>query len=141
MTSSFSVKKIALAVICIFLLLLSCGCGPKMSENDGSARIDSEVMGRGEKSFTFSVTDTEGNTVTCTVRTDKNTVGQALTELNLIAGELGPYGLYVKTVTGITLDFDRDGKYWAFYEGDSSAAQGVDSTNIVNGASYSMKVQ
>lgn len=43
------------------------------------------------------------------------TVGKALLDQGVIAGEDSSYGLYVKTVNGTTLDYDTDGMYWAFY--------------------------
>ena len=75
------------------------------------------------------------------IHTDKKIVGEALLELNLIDGEQGDYGLYVKTVNGITVDFDKDGKYWAFYVGGEYAMSGVDSTEITAGSTYAFKVE
>ena len=63
----------------------------------------------------------------------------ALVENGLIAGDDSEYGLYVKTVNGITLDYDKDGKYWAFYEENAYANQGVDSTPIKEGGVYTFK--
>lgn len=62
-------------------------------------------------------------------------------ELGLIAGEESEYGLYVKTVNGITADYDKDGVYWAFYINGEYAQTGVDSTKIAEGESYSFKVE
>ena len=59
----------------------------------------------------------------------------------LIVGEDGPYGLYIKTVNGITLDYDKDGKYWAFYENGKYAAKGASETEIVSGTTYSFKAE
>ena len=55
------------------------------------------------------------------------------------AGEPGPYGRYVKTVNGITLDYDTDGKYWAFYVDGEYGITGVDETDIVPGSTYMFK--
>ena len=55
-------------------------------------------------------------------------MGDALTELGLIEGEDSEYGLYVKTVNGITADYDTDGHYWAFYVDGEYAQTGVDAT-------------
>ena len=48
---------------------------------------------------------------------------------------------YVKTVNGITADYDADGVYWAFYVNGEYAVSGVDSTPIAEGESYSFKVE
>ena len=57
----------------------------------------------------------------------------------MIEGEDGPYGLYVKTVNGITADYDKDGLYWAFYVDDAYAISGVDKTAIAEGGHYAFK--
>jgi hypothetical protein len=68
-------------------------------------------------------------------------VGEALLDEKLIAGEEGPYGLYVKTVNGITLDYDKDGYYWSFYIDGEYGLTGVDQTEITNGAAYAFKAE
>ena len=73
--------------------------------------------------------------------TDKKTVGEALLDANLISGENGAYGLYVKTVSGITYDYEKDGKYWAFYINGEYGMTGVDVTDIVEGDFYALKAE
>ncbi len=102
---------------------------------------EAQVMGEGSTVFPLSVVDAEGQETLFEIHTDKETVGEALQELGLIDGEVGEYGLYVKTVNGITADYDKDGKYWAFYINGEYAQAGVDSTNIAEGESYSLKVE
>ena len=91
--------------------------------------------------FLFTVVDKDGNETDFEIHTDKKTVGDALLELKLIDGDDGDYGLYVKTVNGITADYDVDKTYWAFYVNGEYATAGVDSTDIKEGASYSFKVE
>ena len=98
-------------------------------------------MGEGQTVFPFTVVDVDGKEMAYEIHTDKTTVGDALLELGLIAGEDGPYGLYVKTVAGITLDFEADGRYWAFYINGEYATTGVSSTPIEAGVSYAFKVE
>ena len=98
------------------------------------------VKGEGATVFYFNVVDKDGNETKFEIHTDKTVVGEALLELGLIEGEAGPYGLYVKVVNGITADYDVDGTYWAFYEGDDYAMTGVDLTEITAGATYAFKV-
>ncbi len=99
------------------------------------------VLGEGETSFTFTVTDIKGTETVFKIHTNKTTVGDALIELELIDGEDGAYGLYVKTVNGVTVDYDKDGKYWAFYVNGEYASTGVYSTVITDGTTYSFKVE
>ena len=138
-------------VLIAAMALLVTGCDSKggdassvLSEQASSVTSEKEVsnqLGEGKSTFNFKVVDAQGKTTSYQIKTDKTTVGDALLELKLIAGEEGQYGLYVKTVNGITLDYNKDGKYWAFYEGDSYALKGVDSTPITEGATYSFKAE
>lgn len=105
---------------------------------DPSAPIE---KGTGATAFTFVVTLADGATTTYTIHTDKDTVGAALLELELIAGEDSTYGLYVKTVQGVTADYDTDKTYWAFYINGEYAMTGVDQTKIEAGATYTFKIE
>lgn len=106
------------------------------AESTGAEAGQPVEMGEGDKLFYFNVTFSNGETSSYAIHTDLETVGDALVQLDLISGEEGQYGLYVKTVAGETLDYDADGSYWALYEGDTYATNGVDSTNITDGATY-----
>lgn len=121
--------KRRLTAVLLLVVLVLAGCGT--AKNTGGS----------EKQFTFVVTDIDGNDTAFEITTDKDTVGEALTDEGLIEGDDGPYGLYVKTVNGITADYDADGTYWAFYENGEYAMSGVDKTDIVPGAEYSFKVE
>lgn len=68
-------------------------------------------------------------------------VGEALLDVGLIAGEDSEYGLYVKTVNGVTADYDTDQTYWAFYVNGEYAQSGTDSADITVGNAYSFKVK
>lgn len=99
------------------------------------------VVGEGEVQFVFEIVDGEGNVTKMAVNTDKKTVGEALVDNALVEGEDSEYGLYVKTVNGITADYDVDQTYWAFYIDGEYAATGVDQTDIEAGSTYSFKVE
>ena len=99
------------------------------------------VVGEGNTSFEFTVVFVDGTSKTYTVKTDKTTVGEALLDAGLIAGEDSQYGLYVKTVDGVTHDYNADGKYWAFYVDGKYAPKGVDQTEIEEGKVYSFKAE
>lgn len=110
-------------------------------ESEDNKQTGNKQLGEGKTKFNFTVADTEGNETQFEIHTDEETVGKALSELGLIEGEEGTYGLYVKTVNGITLDYDKDGAYWAFYINGEYAQTGVDSTPITEGDSYSFKAE
>ncbi len=136
---------ILLAVLIATMALCATGCNdqsqpdPSSSGSVVSAAPPTIVKGEGETVFTFEVTDQENNFTQFEIHTNQTLVGEALQELGLIAGEEGQYGLYVKTVNGITLDYEKDGMYWAFYENGQYAAAGVDKTTIDTGTIYSFK--
>ena len=104
-------------------------------------KTDVKVLGEGQTTFSFKAVDDEGKETAFEIHTDQKTVGAALLELGLIAGEESTYGLYVKTVNGVTVDYNTDGKYWAFYINGEYAMTGVDSTEITEGAEYTFKVE
>ena len=142
-------KKALSCILCTVLIvamaLVTTACSGDAGETDASVETalieDGDVLGEGGNTFPFIVVDQEGQEVSCEIHTDKEIVGEALQELGLLAGEEGPYGLYVKTVGGITVDYDKDGRYWAFYVNGKYAASGVDMTKITAGESYMMKVE
>ena len=125
--------RVLSAVLCMVLIaamaLTMTACGNNKTPDGGTA------------TFTFQVVDGDGKQTDFTIATDKGTVGEALLAEGLIAGEEGPYGLYVKTVNGITADYDVDGTYWAFYVNGEMAPTGVDATPVEDGAVYAFKVE
>ncbi len=131
-------------VLIAVMALTMFGCGKNeqtVAPETTSQAVQREVIGDGKTFFYFGVTDAEGNKTNFEVHTDEKTVGDALMELELLEGEDGPYGLYVKSVDGIAYDYDKDGKYWAFYINGVYATTGVEATNIVNGATYEFKAE
>ncbi|MBR4868781.1 MAG: DUF4430 domain-containing protein [Clostridia bacterium] len=131
------------AVLIAAMALLATGCKDQTSVTPTNTVTPTAVtaVGQGNTGFDFSVTDGEGNTTYFTVNTNQTTVGAALLENNLIAGEDGDYGLYVKQVNGITADYNVDGSYWAFYVNGKYATGGVDQTEIKAGETYAFKVE
>jgi len=94
-----------------------------------------------KKSFTFIVVDGDGKETSFDITSSKKTVGEALLDEGLIEGEDGAYGLYVKKVNGILAEYETTGTYWAFYVNGEYGLTGVDTTDIVDGETYSFKVE
>ena len=161
MKTTFKSKWLS-RLLCLVLVaaaaLATAGCGetreePQTAAEDTAVLDEGEMtasvvlledgaeLGEGETEFLFTITDLDGNETCVTIHTDKATVGEALQELGLIVGEEGPYGLYVKTVNGITVDYDADKAYWAFYVNGRYAMSGVDVTKIVSGDTYELRVE
>lgn len=99
------------------------------------------ACGTDKTAFTVVTTDLEGNETTHQLESDAATVGEALLNAGLIAGHETEYGLYVDTVNGITLDWETDGMYWAFYIDGEYAQTGVDTTELMDGAVYTFKAE
>ena len=98
-------------------------------------------LGSGATQFSFTVIDKDGNETNFLINTDKKTVGEALLDVDLIAGEESEYGLYVKTVNGTTLDYEKDKMYWSFYVNGKYATSGVDTTEIEKDAKYEFRAE
>ncbi|MBR3972598.1 MAG: DUF4430 domain-containing protein [Oscillospiraceae bacterium] len=143
-----SMKKMLPLILCIVLIaamaLFATGCTGSKTETPTEVPIsatvsDGDVLGEGGTVFTVVTVDLEDKETTFEVHTDAETVGAALLELGVIDGEDGDYGLYIKTVNGLTLDWDTDGKYWAFYINGEYALTGVDQTEVTAGTTYSFR--
>lgn len=122
--------SVLLCMVLIAAMALSlAACGSK----------EEPVAASGSISYTVITVDLEGKETKFEITTDKKTVGEELLAQGIIAGDQGDYGLYVKTVNGITLDWDKDAKYWAFYIGEEYATTGVDMTDAEAGVTYILK--
>lgn len=137
----FLTRAAALLLACMLALsFAACGKG----ETDSTASSDAETtakfsertteatepwtsVGEGDCAFPFIVTFADGTKQDYVISTSKKTVGEALVDAGLIAGEESEYGLYVKTVCGVTADYDADGTYWALYVDGEPSLVGVDS--------------
>lgn len=131
--------KIITSLLLIFTMLFCMvSCGEKKTEEGlwaSATYTEDTTLGEGSKTITVEVT-AEEKTVVFTVKTDADTVGAALLEQNLIAGDEGPYGIYIKTVNGMLADFDVDQTYWSFTIAGETAMTGADQTEITDGTVY-----
>ena len=117
------------------------------SENGGSIApeglwanatyLEDTSFGEGAKTVKVKVIVGE-QSVTFTIKTDAETLGDALLAHNLIAGDQGDFGLYVKVVNGITADYDVDQSYWGFSKNGEYMMTGVDGTAIADGEVYEL---
>lgn len=136
-----------LLVAALTLGLTACNKKQEASETNGETKnglwdnaiyLTDTEFGQGTKNLIVEVKAGE-QSVKFTIHTDEATVGDALLENNLITGDEGEYGLYIKTVNGITADYDVDQSYWAFYVDGEYATAGVDSTEIAEESVYQLE--
>lgn len=127
-----------LVAICLASVsLISCAKIDAEGLWENATYRNDKAFGEGEKTVQVEVI-VEEKSVTFTIKTDKETLGDALVEHGLIEGEDGPYGLYVKRVNGILADYDTDGYWWALKQNGESCMTGIDSTVISNGEHYEL---
>ncbi len=132
-----STVAVMLVVLCLFSFAACGNTADKAGLWENATYVKDTTFGDGAKTVVVEV-KAEEKTVTFTVKTDKDTVGAALMEHGLIAGDEGDYGLYIKAVNGITADYDVDQSYWAFHINGEYAMSGVDTTEISEGTTYQL---
>jgi hypothetical protein len=156
-----TIKQLLALTLALLCLICMFSCGSSSNDNkeqpstdgnigasDGSISktgvwenalyLEDTTFGEGANTITVKV-KADGQSVTFTIKTDKKTVGEALMEHDLLAGEEGAYGLYVKKVNGITADYDKDQTYWALYIDGEYAMSGVDTTDVSEGTVYTLE--
>ena len=127
----------------VMLLLGTAACGKHADRGDENGLWENAIylsdteLGKGENTAVVEV-KADNRTVAFTIHTDSKTVGEALAENNLIAGDEGEYGIYIKAVNGITADYDVNQSYWAFYADGEYALSGADSTEISENTVYQL---
>lgn len=130
--------SIALLIICLFSFVACRNSVDATGLWENATYLQDTEFGEGAKTVKVEV-KVEEQMITFTIKTDKKTVGEALVENDLIAGDEGAYGLYVKKVNGIVADYDVNQSYWAFYINGEMAMTGVDMTDIDETAIYRLE--
>lgn len=133
-----SIISIAISVLMIVCLV---SCANNSTDKTGlwenAKYVSDEEFGEGKITVQVEV-KAEEQSVTFTVNTDEKYLGDALVGHELIDGEEGQYGLYVKSVNGIVADYDVDQSYWAFYKNGEYMMTGIDTTEIADGEHYEL---
>ncbi len=132
-----SIVSIALLLI-MLLTLVACQKGVDVKGLWEKATYTKDTTFGNGKTTVMVEVKVEDQSVTFTIKTDKTTLGEALMEHDLIAGDQGQFGIYIKSVNGITADYDVDQSYWAFYINGEYAMTGVDTTQITEGDTYQL---
>ena len=94
----------------------------------------------GVKTITVQIIVDGQDTVTKSITTEAEYLREALDGENLLIGEEGPYGLFVKTVNGITAD-DAKQQWWCFTKGGADLFTGVDTTPIADGDTFEITLK
>ncbi len=123
------------AILILALLFVLVSCTENRDPWEDAVYTEDTTLGEGAKTVQVEVKVDE-HTVTFTIKTDAEMLGEALLAHDLITGEEGAYGLMVLTVNGILADYDIDRYYWGFYQDGEYLMTGVDTTPITNGDHY-----
>lgn len=97
----------------------------------------------GAKAITVEVVDNNGVTKTYNHNTDAEFLRAALAEIDglIIEGDESDFGLYIKSVNGLSAVYETDNAYWALYTNDQYATNGVDGEPVVDGSTYALKYE
>lgn len=87
--------------------------------------------------FTVVVVHSDGTEKEFSYETDEKFVGPVLEKAGLIKGENGAYGMMISEVDGEAIA-DMNKAYWAIYEGEEYAMQGIDTTPVKDGLVYKL---
>ena len=91
----------------------------------------------GDKAYTLTVVDAEGNETVHELQTDEEMLGAALLKEGLIEGDDSEYGLFVNTVDGITANADNQ-EWWCLTKGGEMWNYGADATELSDGDTYEL---
>ncbi len=93
----------------------------------------------GMKHITIQIVYADGTTKTHEYDTNAEFLSEILLEKNLVTGYASEeYGFTIESVDGITLDWSKDGAYWALYEGDAYATTSAAGIALTDGGVYKL---
>ncbi len=120
----------------MMLSFVSCADIEKTGDWETATYDRDTKLGKGDKTITVKVV-ADGQTLTFTVKTDKENLEDALAEVELIDGDEGAFGMYIKKVNGIVADYDADKHYWSITK-DGEPTSSAKSTIIADGDTYEL---
>ena len=145
-------KKILTLLLALVMLLSLAACVQTPADNETTGTINvltttaptestaaqEDTTAGGKNTVTVKVVHKDGSEKVFTYKTDEEFLGDLLLDAGLIKGNDGPYGLEVTEVDGETAVYATDKAYWALYEGDQYALQGISTTPIKDGGEYGL---
>ena len=132
-------KLLAMMVLALMLVLGLTACGKKEEADlwKDAKWTEDASLGEGVNTILVEV-EMEEKSITFTIASDKTILGDILMDHELLEGEMGPYGLYIKSVNGVRADYDKDKAYWGIYKDGEYLMSGVDSTEVSDGDHYEL---
>ena len=96
-----------------------------------------KAFGSGEKTIQVEV-KADDKSITFTINTNATYLADALIENNLVEGDMGDYGIYIKRVNGILADYNIDGSWWGVEKNGEICMNGASAIEIANGEHYEL---
>ena len=127
-----SASAVILAVITL-LCFASCEKVDATGIWENATYLSDTTVGKGEKTVTVEVIAAD-QSVTLTVKTDKEDLGAALFELGIINDPA-----FFDTCNGMLASWEKDQAYWAFKQDGKMLNYGVNDAKISGGESFSIE--
>ncbi|MBR2927515.1 MAG: DUF4430 domain-containing protein [Clostridia bacterium] len=123
---------LALCCVCSLLVFVSCDDSAEApSELWQNATYTEDVtLGTGDTTVTILI-EAEGKSITVTLKTNKEKLGDAMFEVGLVED-----ASFFSTLNGMEAKWTPDQAWWAYYQGDTMMNYGVNDTVIENNAQY-----
>ena len=127
-------KKLIAMFMAVLVLVSLCACAAPKTDAPQTSGDDTQPL----KTITVTVVRKDGTSKDYTYQTAEEFVGPVLEKDGLIEGNMGPYGMEITKVEGVQAIYTEDKAYWAVYEGEEYALQGIDTTPAVDGGVYKL---
>lgn len=127
-----SASALLLAVVTL-LCFVSCSKVEATGIWEDATYLSDTTVGKGEKTVTVEIVAAE-QSITLTVKTDKDDLGAALYELGIINDPA-----FFDTCNGMVASWEKDQAYWAFKQDGKKLNYGVNDAKISGGESFSIE--
>lgn len=119
-------RKVIIAAVALILVIAALLGVYQLTKGKTSA---------GDKKITVTVVHKSGDTKAFTYETEKEFLGEVLTDAKLVEGEDGPYGMFITTVDKETVD-EGNQEWWCLTKGGAQVNTSADQTPIADGDAY-----
>ena len=103
----------------------------------GVYRFTRGNVSQGSKNITVDVIHGDGSLKTFAYNTNREYLGELLTDEQLAEGEESAYGMFITTVDGETVD-SANQEWWCITKDGASLNTGADQTPIADGEKYEL---
>lgn len=121
-------KKIVAAVALLLLV---------MAALFGVYHFTKGTVSQGKKNITVEVFHGDGSEKSFDCETEREYLGEVLSDEGIAEGETGPYGLFITAVDGETANSAKE-EWWCITKGGKQLNTGADQTPIADGDTYEL---